>query len=70
MFSRLYFFLISNNLVNCVKCVEIKAGYKSDHLTADIKFDFSKINKGPGYFKLNNSLLLDKDYQNLIKQYS
>ena len=26
------------------------------------------LTRGPGYFKLNNSLLLDKDYQETVKK--
>ena len=67
IFCRLDYFLISENLVNAIKSAKIKAGYKSDHSIIDISFDFIKVLKGPGYFKLNNSLLLDSNYQNNIK---
>ena len=67
IFCRLDYFLISENLVNAIKSAKIKAGYKSDHSIIDICFDFIKIEKGPGYFKLNNSLLLDTNYQTSIK---
>jgi len=30
-----------------------------------MNFNFIKNDKGPGYFKLNNSLLLDTEYQNI-----
>ena len=68
IFSILDYILISNNLVNFTSSTKIKAGYKSDHSIVNAEFDFIKINKGPGYFKLNNSLILDKDYQTMIKQ--
>ena len=32
-----------------------------------MNLNFIKNDKGPGYFKLNNSLLLDTEYQNKIK---
>ena len=67
IFCRLDYFLISENLVNAIKSTKIKAGYKSDHSIIDVSFDFIKFQKGPGYFKLNNSLLLNTDYQNSIK---
>ena len=67
IFSRLDYFLISNNLVNYIKSTKINAGYKSDHSIVNVKFDFVKVKKGPGYFKLNNSLILDIDYQTMIK---
>ena len=33
-----------------------------------IFLDLNQIPRGPGYFKLNNSLLLDTSYQNNIKR--
>ena len=67
IFSRLDYFLISDNLVNYTNSCKIKAGYKSDHSLVNIKIDLLKIQKGPGYFKLNNSVLLDTEYQKKIK---
>ena len=67
IFSRLDFFLISDNIVNYTNSCKIKAGYKSDHSLVNINLDLLKIQKGPGYFKLNNSVLLDTVYQNKIK---
>ena len=67
IFCRLDYFLISENLTNFIKSAHVKAGYKSDHSIIDISFDFQKVQKGPGYFKLNNSLILNTEYQNTIK---
>ena len=33
-----------------------------------ISLDLDQIPRGPGYFKLNNSLLLDTSYQTIIKR--
>ena len=33
-----------------------------------MNLNFIQHDKGPGYFKLNNSLLLDKEYQVIIKR--
>ena len=65
--SRLDYFLISDNLISSIKQSVIKPGYKTDHSIATIKYDSIKDKKGPGYFKLNNSLLLDDEYKALIK---
>ena len=33
-----------------------------------LSIDSNVYNRGPGYFKLNNSLLLDSEYQQRIKE--
>ena len=43
-------------------------GYKSDHSKVSLNIDLINLTRGPGYFKLNNSLLLDKDYQETVKK--
>ena len=67
IFSRLDYFLISNNLVNFVNKTDIKSGYNTDHSIITLNVDFVKIDKGPGVFKINNSVLLQNEYQNIIK---
>ena len=67
IFSRLDYFLITNNLVNFVNKSEIKSGYNTDHSIITLNIDFVKIDKGPGVFKINNSILLQNEYQNMIK---
>lgn len=68
IFSRLDYFLISDNLSNNTLSCTIRAGYKTDHSLVEINFDFIQQPKGRGYFKLNNSLLLDDKYQTGIKR--
>ena len=46
---------------------EHKISYKSDHSIVPLSIDSNIYNRGPGYFKLNNSLLLDGEYQQKIK---
>ena len=67
IFCRLDFFLISNHMVNFTSSCSIKSGYKSDHSIVTLTLSFNKSIRGPGYFKLNNSLLLQTDYQHIIK---
>ena len=43
-------------------------GIRSDHSIVHFTFNPITEPRGPGYFKLNNSILLNKDYQNIIKQ--
>ena len=68
IYSRLDYFLISDNLLNYVLKSNIKPGYKSDHSIVELNFDFIQQKRGPGYFKLNNSLLLEPNYQNNIRK--
>ncbi len=64
--SRLDFFLTSSELHSNITSCDIKPGYRTDHSLVEIQFDFSKIERGNGYWKFNNSLLCDKDYVDLI----
>ena len=60
--------LISDNLLYYVKISQIKPGYKTDHSIITFTIDNLKAERGPGYFKLNNSLLLENEYQTKIKE--
>ena len=67
IFSRLDYFLITDNLVNFINKSEINIGYNTDHSIVSINVDFIKIDKGPGFFKINNSILLQDEYKRIIK---
>ena len=41
---------------------------QSDHSIVYVNLIIDKQPRGPGYFKLNNSVILDQDYQIKIKQ--
>ena len=49
IFSRLDYFLISNNIVNNTKHTFIKTSYKTDHSLITLSLNFNKANRGPGY---------------------
>ena len=66
-FARLDFFLISRTLFPFVTHTNIKAGIQSDHSIIGIKIDFSKFIRGRGFWKLNNSLLKEPSYVELVK---
>lgn len=68
IFSRLDYFLISNNLLNVVVSCEHKISFKSDHSIVLLQIDVNNCVRGPGYFKLNNSILLETKYQDIIKK--
>lgn len=68
IFCRLDYFLISENISKMISLSKIKHGYKSDHSIVIICVDFLNFPKGPGYFKVNNSLILHTEYQTLIRK--
>ena len=67
IFCRLDYFLISDNLKNSAVSCNHNISYKSDHSPVSLKIDLLNLTRGPGYFKLNNSLLLETEYQEIIK---
>ena len=67
IYSRLDYFLITDNIINSINKSEIKVGYNTDHSIITLNMDFIKIDKGPGFFKINNSILLQNEYQLIIK---
>ena len=65
---RLDYFLTSSRIRNIINNSYITSGIKSDHYPVLFSIAINPNKRGPGYFKLNNSLLLDTEYQNMIKQ--
>ena len=66
---RLHFFLLSQSLTCNVTNADILAGFKTDHSLIIIKFALhSNPRLGPGYWKLNTSLLKEKEYVNQIRK--
>ena len=68
IFCRLEYFLISENLRNSIVSSRHSIGFKSDHSIVSLSIDLIILIRGPGYFKLNSSLLLNEDYQEKIKK--
>ena len=66
--SRLDFFLIDEKLVNFPVCrTDISHGYNSDHSYVSLDIQGNNIEKGKGYWKLNNSHLRDEEFINGVK---
>ena len=67
VFSRLDYWLISNSLYDSVTGTDIVPAIKTDHSGILLEF-CNNVNdiKGPGYWKMNCSLLEDDDYSNDI----
>ena len=68
IFCRLDFFLLKKHMMNTAVKAEIKNSIKSDHSVVMIDIEINNIKRGPGIFKLNNSLLLDSTYKEKIQK--
>ena len=69
VFCRLDYYLISNNLFDMVRSTEIIPAIRTDHDA--ILLEIGKLEngqKGPGYWKLNCSLLADDAYVNSVTE--
>ncbi len=66
--ARLDYFLVSRNLENSIVTSKIDTSYRSDHSSISISLKFSKLERGTGFWKFNNSLLRDADYVKLVKK--
>ena len=67
IFCRLDYFLTSSNIINKTSKCKITTGIRSDHSLVYFNFNPCTEPRGPGYFKLNNSILLDEKYQKIIR---
>ena len=65
---RLDFFLISFGLVNLIEKCDILPSLNSDHSMITCKIVLNNSERGPGYWKLNTSLLMDTEYKIMVKQ--
>ena len=66
--SRIDYFLISSNLKNFVENTDIHYGYRSDHSAISLSVKRWVPQRGPGFWKLNTSLLSNSAYRQDIKQ--
>ena len=67
--TRLDFFLIDDNLVNFPVCYsEITHGFSSDHSYVSLTIQGSQIERGKGYWKLNNSHLSNENFKNCVRE--
>ena len=70
IFCRLDYWLISTNLHDLVKSIDIIPSIKTDHtaITLDLQNSDNEI-KGPGFWNVNCALLEDDDYINDVTYY-
>ena len=67
IFCRLDYWLISDNLHDLVSKVDILASIKTDHSSIVLELeDIQEGYRGPGFWKLNTSLLTRLDYVDMI----
>ena len=67
-FCRLDYFLISGHLINYTRQANIQNSIRSDHSIALITIEINDITRGKGIFKMNNSLLLNEEFNIKIKE--
>jgi len=66
--SRLDYWLISTGLTYLVQNTTIKPGNCSDHSIISLKIHIlGTTERGKGFWKFNNSLLMEKEYTNMVK---
>ena len=70
MHCRLDYFMISSSLTTGITNAGILPGYKTDHFLITIHLASNNNPRGPGFWKLNTSFLLDSEYIELIKKSS
>ena len=68
IFCRLDYWLISNNLQDFMDSTAITPAHKTDHAAIELVLTNSRQEaKGPGYWKMNVSLLEDENYLSNLK---
>lgn len=66
--SRIDYFLVSGNMKPCIKNIFYKDTSFSDHCIVSMNIDFSEVEKGPGVWIFNQSLLEDEFYVEKIRK--
>lgn len=63
---RLDYFLISRHIDHSVEDVAFSPGLQSDHSFISFSFHTHSVKRGPGFWKINNSLMNDPNYVEII----
>ena len=66
--ARLDFFLVTDSIVSLAEDSDINCGYRTDHSMLLLKFKFSEKTAHKTFWKLNTSLLKDKQYLDEINK--
>ena len=62
------YLMISSSLTTAITNADILPGYKTDHSLITIHLASNSNPRGPGFWKLNTTFLLDSEYIELIKK--
>ena len=65
--SRLDYWLVNSSIKSKVMVSDIRPAIRCDHNAISLKLLVGKIEKGPGYWKLNTQVLKDDKYKRKIK---
>ena len=60
--------MVSENIVDIIHKCEVKPSYRSDHSIIELDIILNHFKTGKGVWKLNNSLLKNSEYLNLINK--
>ena len=60
--------MISSSLITAITNADILPGYRTDHSLITIHLAGNNNPRGPGFWKLNTSFLLDSEYIETIKK--
>ena len=60
--------MISSSLITAITIADILPGYRTDHSLITIHLAGNNNPRGPGFWKLNTSFLLDSEYIETIKK--
>ena len=66
--ARLDYFLCTEELMSITKNYKINTKYRSDHAPIAMTLELTKEKRGPGTWKFNNKLLLEDDFNKMIKK--
>ena len=66
--SRLDYFLCNEELLSITNNLKINPKYRSDHAPISCHVTINPEQRGPNTWKLNNSLLLDKQFNTLVRK--
>ena len=64
--SRIDFFLTPQSILDLTTDCNIVPAVCTDHSLVELSIEFSKTTRGPGFWKLNNTLLFEENYVNLM----
>ena len=66
--GRLDMFFVNSQITSSVQDVQIKPGYRTDHCLIEMRIYLTEIERGPGTWKFNESVLQDAEYVDIIKK--